>query len=197
MRVVCDNCKAKLTVPDNKIPKDKELIVSCPKCRGKIAIPVAKQSKPNLDLSKGGNFNGLALVCIGDNNLQKSVHSIVQRMGFETEVETTTGKALKKLEYHIYSPIIVDDAFDNNMGAAGIVEKLNSMDMSFRRQICLVVISSRFKTNDHMSALHSSVNSIINRGNAEHLEKFLPGIIKEHKEFYTVYNASLKLIGTM
>jgi hypothetical protein len=195
MKVICDNCKAKLNIPDHKIPKDKTTTLNCPKCKEKIKIPVMKQSKPTSDFALENKFNSLALVCIGDKDLQKKVYSITKRMGFNTQAETTTQQALKKLQYHIYPLVIIDEAFDNSKGLKGIIDKLNSVDMSLRRKICLVLITRQFKTNDNMSALHSSVNSIINQDDATHLENLLPEVLKEHKDFYTIYNASLKLIG--
>jgi predicted Zn finger-like uncharacterized protein len=38
MEVICTNCKTKLNVPDEKIPKDQAIRVSCPKCKNKITI---------------------------------------------------------------------------------------------------------------------------------------------------------------
>lgn len=38
MEVTCTHCKTKLNVPDEKIPKDQAIRVSCPKCKNKITI---------------------------------------------------------------------------------------------------------------------------------------------------------------
>jgi predicted Zn finger-like uncharacterized protein len=38
MEVTCTQCKTKLSVPDEKIPKDQIIRVSCPKCKNKITI---------------------------------------------------------------------------------------------------------------------------------------------------------------
>jgi predicted Zn finger-like uncharacterized protein len=38
MEVTCTQCKTKLNVPDEKIPKDQMIRVSCPKCKNKITI---------------------------------------------------------------------------------------------------------------------------------------------------------------
>jgi predicted Zn finger-like uncharacterized protein len=38
MDVICAKCKTKLNVPDEKIPKDQMIRVSCPKCKNKITI---------------------------------------------------------------------------------------------------------------------------------------------------------------
>lgn len=38
MEVTCTQCNTKLNVPDEKIPKDQAIRVSCPKCKNKITI---------------------------------------------------------------------------------------------------------------------------------------------------------------
>ena len=39
MEVVCEHCKARLNIPDEKIPKDQTVRISCPKCKTKIVLP--------------------------------------------------------------------------------------------------------------------------------------------------------------
>ena len=38
MEITCGNCKTKLNIPDEKIPKDHMVRVNCPKCQHKITI---------------------------------------------------------------------------------------------------------------------------------------------------------------
>ncbi|MGD2125055.1 MAG: zinc-ribbon domain-containing protein [Desulfobacteraceae bacterium] len=38
MEVTCQHCKAKLNIPDEKIPREQMVRVSCPKCKGKITL---------------------------------------------------------------------------------------------------------------------------------------------------------------
>ena len=38
MEVTCEQCKTKLNVPEEKIPQDQLVRISCPKCKGKITI---------------------------------------------------------------------------------------------------------------------------------------------------------------
>jgi predicted Zn finger-like uncharacterized protein len=38
MEITCTQCNTKLNVPDEKIPKDQAIRVSCPKCKNKITI---------------------------------------------------------------------------------------------------------------------------------------------------------------
>ena len=38
MEVHCKQCNAKLSIPDEKIPKDQKIKISCPKCKNKITL---------------------------------------------------------------------------------------------------------------------------------------------------------------
>lgn len=136
-----------------------------------------------------------ALVCIDGDDLKKKVYSIIKQMGFKVEAVTNIKAALKKLEYHIYHLVIIDDAFDQNKGLSGILDRMNTIDMSLRRRICLVWVSNKFNTSDNMAALHSSVNHIIHQDDIINLKTFLSRALVEHKNFYTVYNDSLKQAG--
>jgi predicted Zn finger-like uncharacterized protein len=52
MEVTCEQCKARFNIPDDKVPKDRVLKLSCPKCKGKISLggeapePPAKTDEP-------------------------------------------------------------------------------------------------------------------------------------------------------
>ena len=45
MEVICESCKTKLNIPDEKIPESQMLRVSCPKCKQKITIDNRKSSE--------------------------------------------------------------------------------------------------------------------------------------------------------
>lgn len=38
MEVTCGQCKTRFSIPDDKVPKDKVIKLSCPKCKGKISV---------------------------------------------------------------------------------------------------------------------------------------------------------------
>ena len=197
MEVTCKNCKLKLTIPDHKIPKDKDSRFKCPKCKEQIKVPAMKLVKQNFNFPLEKELNTLALVCVSSGELQKKIYSVVSDIGFDAKEVTTAKEALKELEYHIYPLVIIDEVFDQNRGAEDIIAKLNTIDMSLRRKICLVLISKKFNTNDHMSTLHTSVNSIISINDIEHLTNLLSNIFTEHRNFYTIYNESLKMAGRL
>ncbi len=208
MNLTCQHCNTKLSIPDHKLPKDKEATLKCPKCKEKIKIsstvPTPLQSDQSvqssieiqnqpLQASFEGRLN--ALVCVGNENLKKKIHSTIKQMGIDAAVVSDARTALNKMEYHIYHLVIIDDSFDQGNGAKNVIARLNNIDMSLRRRICLVKISDDINTNDNMTALHSSVNAIVHLNDVIHIEAFLSKVLSEHKNVYTVYNESLKLAG--
>lgn len=62
MEVTCGHCKAKLNIPDEKIPKDQRVKVRCPKCNEKIILDTreAEAEKPahddQVDFHETGEF---------------------------------------------------------------------------------------------------------------------------------------------
>ncbi|NOX32743.1 MAG: hypothetical protein GXP56_03250 [Deltaproteobacteria bacterium] len=200
MNVTCQNCKTKLNIPDHKISRNRDSTFKCPKCKEKVLVPAVKPQKTPGERKRqvvSPLFENRlsALVLIDSNDLKKKVYSVVKLMGFSTEIAVNTKAALNKMEYHIYHLMIIDETFDNKKGVSDVIERMNAIDMSLRRRICLVLISSKFNTNDNMAALHSSVNNIILQDDIVHLEAFLSKALMEHKNFYTVYRESLKQAG--
>lgn len=200
MNVTCHNCKTKLSIPDHKIPLDRESIFKCPKCKEKVHIPAVKRKQSVSDDKPQSFYSAFddrlkALVCVDRTDLKQKVVESVRQMGLTAETVENTREALKKLEYHVYHLVVVDDAFDENKGFSGILDRMNTVDMSLRRRICLVWICNTFNTNDNMASLHTSVNTIIHLDDTTQLEPLLSSALTAHKNVYTVYRDCLKLSG--
>ncbi len=49
MEIICESCKAKLTIPDEKVPQGQRVSVRCPRCKNKLVLdtPGAKPEVPH------------------------------------------------------------------------------------------------------------------------------------------------------
>ena len=65
--------------------------------------------------------------------------------------------------------------------------------MTTRRELFVCLISSRYRTMDHMFALNKSVNMIINIKNMGDFGKILSTAITENDIFYRAYKETAKL----
>lgn len=201
MNVICQQCNAEFNIPDQKIPKDKDSSVKCPKCSEKIVVPAERKGTVQT-VEKKNNPIGLlfqdrqkALICTDDRMLLKKLYSTIKQNGFQVEIAKDSKSALNRLEYYIYPLMVIDEAVEIDQGFKKIIEKMNTIDMSVRRRICIVRIRKNVDTNNNMAALHASVNSIIQKDDISHFDSFLMSCLAEYRNLYTVYNESLKLAG--
>jgi len=67
MEIICQTCKSKLKVPDEKIPKDRDITVICPTCKGTISIEAKTDEKEN---QRGTDFGPQKLVSAVDHAKQ-------------------------------------------------------------------------------------------------------------------------------
>ncbi len=213
MDVKCNNCTSKFRIPDEKIPRGRTSTVPCPKCKTRISLNPAKKSagtvaaeaesnrNENLDYTeKPFNFieeEGLtALMCEQNPVARQTIENALHLMDYQISVAENARDALKRMRYHTYDLIVVNESFDtNNPDSNGVLIYLERLGMAVRRNIFVAMISNRYRTMDNMMAFHDSVNLIINIKNIEDVGKILSRGITDTELFYNIYRETLKEIG--
>ena len=72
-------------------------------------------------------------------------------MDYQITVAESARDALKRMRYHIYDLIVVDENFDTkNPDANGVLIYLERLQMSTRRNIFVAMVSSRYRTMYNM-----------------------------------------------
>ncbi len=184
--------------------------VPCPKCKGKITIgaPAVKKaesetSNEQYDASeKPFDFieeeGKTALVCEQDNVIREQITSVLELMEYYITVPESARDALKKMRYHDYDLIIINESYDTpDPNANSVMIYLERLNMAIRRHIFVTMLSSRFRTMDYMMALNRSVNLIVNLTNIEDFGKILSRGLTDHQLFYRVYRDTLKKLGRL
>ena len=201
MNITCPHCQTKLTLPDDKIPKDRDSSFKCPKCRESVQIKAGKTDGSPSDepaaMGEGLSHGADVLVCVTGSRTRGKILAAAERSGWKAEAAPFTDQALEWLEYEIFPLMIMDETFDDK---GAMTAYLNELDMSLRRRICLVRISSGVKTGDPMLALHTSNNFVINAKDVaacseDELCSLLVSAKKDHDNFYRVYNDSMRAVG--
>jgi predicted Zn finger-like uncharacterized protein len=213
MDIKCNSCSAKFRIPDEKIPRGRVSAVPCPKCKTRIPLDAAKKSagsvdtKEESDLSQDFDFaekpfdfmeeEGLtALLCEQNPHARQSIESALNLMDYQITVAESARDALKRMRYHAYDLIVVNESFDtNNPEANGVLIYLERLGMSVRRNIFVAMVSNRYRTMDNMMAFHDSVNLVVNIKNIEDVGKILSRGITDNQLFYNVYRETLKETG--
>ncbi|NNL74710.1 MAG: hypothetical protein HKO68_00085 [Desulfobacterales bacterium] len=213
MDIICDNCSSQFRVADEKIPDDRVATVPCPKCKTRMPLDPAKkaagggvapqqtQDEDTYDATdKPFDFieeEGLtALLCEQNPVARQTVVKALDLMDYQITIAESARDALKRMRYHVYDLIVVNENFDTkNPDANGVLIYLERLGMSLRRQIFVAMISSRFRTMDNMMAFHSSTNLIINIKNIEDIDKILSRGITDSELFFRIYKETLKDTG--
>ena len=211
MEVVCESCQARFNVPEDKIPAGKSIRAACPKCKNKITIapqqadasPAQTDDKAAADRYDAAEkpFDFIeedaltALICEPDPAVREKISSVLELMEYHLTSVSNTREALKKMRYHNYNVVVVNESFDTtNPETNGVLLFLERLPMSTRRAIFVCLISGRFRTMDHMLALNKSVNMIINMKNLNDFGKILSAALTDNDIFYRVYKESAKLL---
>jgi len=213
MDIICDSCTSKFRIPDEKIPAGKVSTIACPKCKNRISLNPTKESGSEVFAEEKSNADddydlsekpfdfieeeGLtAFVCDQNPNVRQTVGEALRMMDYQITVADSARDALKRMRYHIYDLIVINESFDtNNPEANGVLLYLERLGMSVRRNIFVAMVSTRYRTMDNMMAFRDSVNLIINVKNIEDVGKILSRGITDSELFYNVFKEALKETG--
>jgi predicted Zn finger-like uncharacterized protein len=205
MDIICSNCSSKFRIPDEKIPAGRVTTLPCPKCKTRISLDPAKKTARAVAAThdtadKPFDFmeeEGLtAMLCEQNPIARKTIESALSLMDYQITIAESARDALKRMRYHVYDLIVVDENFDTkNPDANGVLIYLERLQMATRRNIFVAMVSNRYRTMDNMMAFHASVNLVINIKNIEDIGKILGRSITDTELFYRVYKESLKATG--
>lgn len=220
MEIVCNSCNTKLSVADDKLPKDKAASIRCPKCKNKIAIDLRqnagngkaeKTASPNpFNFDEGTEdydaserpFDFLeeegntALVCENDPEIIKQINIVLGIMDYSVATADTVRDALKKMKYHTYDMMLINETFDgSDPDANGLLVYMERLEMDVRRNIFVGLLTRRYPTMDNMAAFLKSVNITINLKDIGSIDRILSRGINEYEMFYAAYKDSAKKLG--
>ena len=141
MRIECNNCQAVFSVPDERIPQDRAVKVSCSKCSQSIIVEPEsahlKEAPIGVDVSLSEvadaptaivaelDANGAydsplelleegarsALVCVDEPERLKAVKEALEELNYYSSVASSIKEALSKLRYNQYDLVMLDEDF--------------------------------------------------------------------------------------
>jgi len=211
MNVTCSNCQTALKLADEKVPPGRAASLTCPKCKNKITVtaPAPNGRQENSAGVNGQGYNAsdkpfdfieeegkTAIVCEMNPIVRQSILDNLQLMDYQVTVAENSRDALKRMRYHTYDLVVVNEDFDtDDPETNGIVIYLERLGMAVRRNMFVAMVSSRYRTMDNMMAFHKSVNLIINTKNIEDIGKILSRGITDHALFYRMFKEMMKETG--
>jgi predicted Zn finger-like uncharacterized protein len=137
-----------------------------------------------------------ALVCESDPEFRKTILDTLHLMEYTITVAKNSRDVMKKMRYHVYDVIVLNEKFENpNPDSNPVLFHLERLPISTRRNIFVTLLSDRFRTMDNMTAFQKSVNLIININNINDFGKIFSRGLTDHEFFYKVFRDTMKKIG--
>jgi predicted Zn finger-like uncharacterized protein len=215
MEIVCQSCQGKFKIADGKLPAGKSAAVKCPRCKSTIRIAVKEEAAPEADAAfddlfefdedEGEGYDATekpfdfieeegktALVCESDAIIREKIRPSLEILEYHITEVPNSREALKKLRYHNYDLIVINEYFDSqDPDANPLLIYLERMGMDLRRNIYVTLLTSRFRTMDHMVAFQKSVNMVLNIRNVDDFDKIIQRGIADFGLFYKVFKESM------
>ena len=211
MQIICDQCQSKFNIADEKIPAGKVSSLRCPKCRNTLTIDTKKPETAEAPETYEDGYDAeekpfdfaeeeekTALVCEPDAIIREQIVTVLDMLEYHITVCDSARDALKKMRYHIYDLVVVNEDFDTpDPELNGILIYLERLQMAVRRNIFVFLISTRCRTLDYMMSFIKSADLIMNPKNISDFERILKRGLSEHALNYRVFQDTLKKLGRM
>ena len=137
-----------------------------------------------------------ALVCEADPAIKEKISAAVKALGYMITEAASAKDALKKMRFHTYDAVILNERFDTAAPDENdVLQYLENLSMVTRRDIFVALVSERFRSMDNMAAFNKSVNLVINTKNIDDVGTILKRGISENAAFYHVFRETLKKEG--
>ncbi|MCX7634357.1 MAG: hypothetical protein N2Z74_01265 [Syntrophales bacterium] len=137
-----------------------------------------------------------ALVCETDQSLRERLTAALKGEGYQVTEATGTRDALKKVRFHIFDLVVVNELFDTtNPDANDLLTYFSALPMATRRKMFIVLVTERFRTMDNMAAFNKSVNLILNTKNINDAAAIIKKGVADYTAFYRVFMDTLRKMG--
>jgi predicted Zn finger-like uncharacterized protein len=213
MDIICQSCQGKFKIADDKLPAGKSASIKCPRCKSTIRISAPEQAEPEADFDDLFEFEEdenegydsaekpfdfmeeegkTALICESDALIREKIRPSLDILEYHITEVPNSREALKKMRYHNYDLVVVNEYFDTqDPDANPLLIFLERMHMESRRTIFVTLLTSRFRTMDQMVAFQKSVNLVLNIRNIDDFDKIIQRAYADYGLFYKVFKESI------
>ena len=200
MELTCSGCDTKLSIPDDKIPLDQTVRINCPRCKNKITVKpqnnrivasiqknISNEDQNDDDFFESYDDSKLALI-MADEGICTKIRPAVEEKNFKFITSPNIRETLLKLRFNHFDLMILAENFDGQEILGGpVMNYLNHLSMSSRRNIFLVLIGDKFKTMDEITAYSLSANMVVNTKDLGSFAILLKRGLMENQRFYKVF----------
>ena len=161
-----------------------------------VASEVYDASQRPFDFIEEGKET--ALICETDSGLKEKIGTVLMEANYLITSPESAREALKNMRFHVYQLVVLNENFDTeDPDTNSVLKYLETLAMNVRRDIFVVLLSEKLRTNDNMAAFNKSVNLIVNTSNINDIEGIIKHGLAEHDHFYSVFKESMQKLGRL
>ncbi|MFP3998844.1 MAG: zinc-ribbon domain-containing protein [Desulfobacterales bacterium] len=204
----CPVCREK-TLVDLKAGADKNSLAEADWSQQSDQQPGEEQNQQEVFAVSGEDYDAsekpfdfleeeghTAMILEQDQETAEHIKGVLEVMDYYVTMPDNIREALRKMKYHQFDLIVLNETFDSSSpDANGVLIYLQRLNMHVRRNIFVALLTERYNTTDNMAAFLKSVNMMINLKDIKNFDRILARGINENDLFYTVYKDSLKKLG--
>ena len=222
MELLCEDCQAAISIPDERVPLNTTFRITCPRCKRKITASIKRfavtadntgqepapvgpseanvQTNGNADafltepLERMASGQSTALLCVDQKETRRHIKSMLEGLGYVVDCPMTTDQALQYLRYNQYHVILVDDVL-RGTSPNPVAGYLSTLNMNARRDMFVVLLGERFKTADDWQAFVDSVDLVFHPADLLQLAMILTRGLSDHERSYKIFNECLVAAG--
>ncbi|MFH1147379.1 MAG: zinc-ribbon domain-containing protein [Pseudomonadota bacterium] len=203
MEISCPSCHKRFVVSDEKLPRNVDIVLTCPSCKGKIPVTSSQDAEKSsavsdvevpIDFCEEGSSN--ALVCIQDQGARERILSALKTLEIKASFADDVRTLYSKIRYNQYNLIVLHENFgDGSPGNNPVMKYLERLPMSSRRNEFVLLISKEQRTLDGLAAFSYSADAIINESDLENAREIINKCLNQHERFYKQFKDCLKAEG--
>jgi CheY-like chemotaxis protein len=214
MYLTCTACHKRLQIPDNKLPTDHAIRITCPACQQRfpydprahrtssstvgdtgLAPQIGMVSMPQRTTMAEANAMQ-ALVCLDSPEHQEVCQQMLQSLGYMADIMPNQFKALEYLREVSYRLFVLDAAFDGtSLDTNLVLTFLRERPLDQRRYQFVVLCAPELTTADPMTAYSQSVNLVINHTDMPTCGAMLAQQLAEHDLLYRTFREMRQQLG--
>src|SRR6266571_2785833 len=214
MYLVCPACSKRLQIPDDKLPTDQAVRLTCPACQERFAYdprahraaggtPAEASPAPPMEAPAGPPWHIMtdpnvmqALVCLDDAAHQDACRQTLQALGYAPDVMPNQSQALEYLRQVPYRLFVLDAAFDGTSLETNLVLTfLRERPLDQRRYQFVVLCAPDLVNADPMTAYSQSVNLVINHADMPNSGAMLAQHLAENELLYRTFRDMRQQLG--
>ena len=218
MQIICPACSKRLQIPDDKLPTDHAVRITCPACQERFsydprahraaeAAPAAPAPTLPMVTPSGSapaprrnvmtDPNALqGLICLDNPTHQAACQQTLQALGYTVDVMPNQFQALEYLRQVPYRLFVLDAAFDGTSTDTNLVLTfLRERPLDQRRYQFVILCAPDLVTADAMTAYSQSVNLVINHADMPNCGPVLAQHLAEHELLYRTFRDMRQQLG--